>query len=379
MRVEQRTWTRADGWRVTRPVAATSTAQLVIYFGSRGALESVPVPQALREFYPAARFLGCSTAGEICGTSVTDDTIVATAVVFDHTTVQLKYRSLMHERDSLETGRQLGRDLPAEGLSHVFALSKGVGINGSALVEGLRESLPAGVAVTGGLAGDGGRFERTLVCCDDVVEPTSVAVLGFYGDRLRVGWGSMGGWDPFGPERLVTRSEGAVVYELDGSSALELYRTFLGPHAKDLPASGLLFPLSLRPDAGQPGVVRTILGMDESSGSLTFAGDVPQGAYVRLMRANVDRLVDGATTAAAGSRTPLGDGAAELALLISCIGRRLVLKHRVEEELESVRDVLGSGTVLSGFYSYGEIAPFSASAKCELHNQTMTITTLSEC
>jgi hypothetical protein len=68
----------------------------------------------------------------------------------------------------------------------------------------------------------------------------------------------------------------------------------------------------------------------------------------------------------------------DLAILISCVGRKLVLKQRVEEEVESVRNVLGARTVLSGFYSYGEIAPFLPSAKCELHNQTMTITTFAE-
>ena len=188
----------------------------------------------------------------------------------------------------------------------------------------------------------------------------------------------MGGWDSFGPDRLVTRSDGNILYELDGRSALELYKAYLGPHAKDLPASGLLFPLSLRGEPGSQRLVRTILGVNEAEGSLIFAGDVPEGAYAQLMKANVDRLIDGAHGAAGASHAALGRGAPDLAVLISCVGRKLVLKQRVEEEIESVRDVLGDTARLAGFYSYGEIAPFLASTKCELHNQTMTITTFHE-
>jgi len=191
-----------------------------------------------------------------------------------------------------------------------------------------------------------------------------------------VGYGSRGGWDPFGPERVVTRSRGNVLYEVDGRSALALYKTYLGTHARDLPASGLLFPLSLRTRGGS-GVVRTILAVDEAAQSMTFAGDVPEGAYVRLMKANFDRLIDGAVSAARTSYEAIGSVVPDLAILISCVGRKLVLKQRVEEEVEGVRDIMGAAP-LTGFYSYGEISPFTPSARCELHNQTMTITTLSE-
>ena len=205
-----------------------------------------------------------------------------------------------------------------------------------------------------------------------------VGVVGLYGDRLRVGYGSMGGWDTFGPDRMITRSEGNVLFELDGEPALALYKRYLGEHAADLPASGLRFPLSLRNGSSENRVVRTILGVDEGKGSLTFAGDIPQGHHARLMKANVDRLIDGATGAATRSHEVVGSSSPELAVLISCVGRRLVLGQRIEEETESVRRVLGPDAAQCGFYSYGEIAPFTPSARCELHNQTMTITTFAE-
>lgn len=379
MLVAQKRWTVATGWTDTNPAAAPlPSAQLVMFFGAREAIADCANHRALRAMYPDAHLLGCTTAGEICGTTVSDDSLVATAIRFDHTSVRAAYRPLVDASNSKAVGEEIARDLAGENLLHVFVLAEGLKVNGSELVKGLRQGLPSGVAVTGGLAGDGARFEKTVVCLDGQINDSAVAAIGFYGDRLRIGYGSLGGWDPFGPDRLITRSEGNVLYELDGSSALELYKTYLGSHTANLPASGLLFPLSLRGENGEQRVVRTILGIDEAAQSLTFAGDIPQGGYAQLMRANFDRLIDGAQDAATACYEVVGNQTPDLAILISCVGRKLVLNQRTEEEVESVRNVLGESTVLSGFYSYGEIAPVVSSTKCELHNQTMTITTFTE-
>ena len=377
MRIEQRHWDMSEGWRARVAGEPPLDAHLVLVFGCRSAFADPSGIAVLRARYPAATMFGCSTAGEIVGTRVFDQTLVATAVRFDRTRVRLARVDLADAAGSESAGEAVARELAGPDLVHVVVLSEGLHVNGSALVAGLTRSLPPHVAVTGGLSGDGDRFEETIVLAGDVLRGGQVAAVGLYGDALTIGYGSMGGWDQFGPDRVVTRSSGNVLHELDGRPALELYRRYLGPHADGLPSSGLLFPLSLR-SGGSHGVVRTILGIDEESGSMTFAGDIPQGAVVRLMKANFDRLLDGATGAATTCHEAIGGRTPELALLISCVGRKLVLKQRVEEEVESVRDVLGQGAVLAGFYSYGEISPFTPSARCELHNQTMTITTLSE-
>lgn len=233
------------------------------------------------------------------------------------------------------------------------------------------------MSVSGGLSADGEHFRDTFVLVNGRTQKNVVAAIGLYGSRLKVGCGSLGGWDSFGPERQITRSDGNVLYELDGQSALALYKRYLGAHAADLPASGLLFPLSLRTRQVSAPVVRTILSVNEADQSLTFAGDVPTGGYVRLMKANFDRLIDGAVGAGRVSAEALGTPA-DLALLISCVGRRMVLRQRVEEEVEGVREIVGPHAAIAGFYSYGEISPFTPKARCELHNQTMTVTTLSE-
>lgn len=376
MRVTQHRWTPASGWRDDGTTLERG-AQLVMTFGAGARLLEPATLAVLRGRYPGAVFFGCSTSGEIAGTTISDDTVVASAIEFGSTTVRLAETPIDGEADSFAAGARLAAQVRAAGLVHVLVLSEGLNVNGSQLVAGLTGGLPDDVGVTGGLAGDGTAFTRTYVVAGDRVGQRRAAAVGLYGARLRVGCASLGGWDPFGPERVVTRAQGNVLFEVDGQSALGLYKRYLGAHAASLPASALLFPLAVREGRKDP-LVRTILSVNEAEQSMTFAGDVPEGAHVRLMKANFDRLIDGATGAARISQVAVDDAAATFALLISCVGRKLVLKQRTEEEVEAVREVLGPQAAMTGFYSYGEISPFTPGAACRLHNQTMTITTLSE-
>lgn len=376
MKISTAQWKASAGW--SQPSGTLSRgADLVLAFGTSAAMKGDALAE-LRRRHPGAYVCGCSAAGEILGAQVLDDGLVATAIEFEGTTFRPAQVTIAGSEDSYAAGQALALSLPHEGLVHGFVLSDGLAVNGTELARGINSVLPPGVAVTGGLAGDDARFAETYVCADGEAVQRRIVMLGFYGDRLRVGYGSMGGWDPFGPERRITRSKGNVLFELDGRSALSLYKEYLGPHAADLPASGLLFPLAVRADASQEAAVRTILGVSEGEQSLTFAGDVPEGSVARLMRANFDRLVDGASGAARACHRQIGEGPTELAILVSCVGRKLVLKQRVEEEVEGVIDVLGPGAVTAGFYSYGEISPLTPEVRCALHNQTMTVTTFTE-
>lgn len=378
MRVESHRSASPEDWFTRRPGTLGDDADLVLVFAASSRLADPHTVSDLKRFYPNAALMGCSTAGEICDVEVWEGSVSVVVVAFEHTRVRATSASIEDAEDSAAVGQRLGRALLAEDLTHVFVLSDGQKVNGSDLVAGMVAELPPQVAVTGGLAGDGADFRETWVIADGLARSGAVAALGFYGDRLRIGYGSRGGWDPFGPERQITRSDGNVLYELDHRSALGLYKTYLDEHAAGLPATGLLFPLSLRGDEGQPPLVRTILNVDEATHSLIFAGDVPMGRYARLMKANFDRLVEGANQAGRLCQEGLGGASAQLSILVSCVGRKLVLKQRVEEEVEGVREALGDGAVLTGFYSYGEICPFGVSARCQLHNQTMTITSFAE-
>lgn len=377
MKIEQFVWTQESGWDKQWPGTLGTNAQFVLVFAGTTLMERGDLINDIRKAFPDALIAGCSTAGEIHDTRVYDDTITVTTVHLEQTSITGALQEISRIEESRHKGELLASALKKKDLKHVLVISDGLTINGSELVRGLISVLPPGVSVTGGLSGDGNRFEKTFVILDKKPARGLIAAIGFYGG-IRVGYGSYGGWDPFGPERLITRSSGNVLYELDGKPALELYKLYLGNHARNLPATGLLFPLSLRLEENGRSLVRTLLSVNESTGGMIFAGDMPEGVYARLMKANFDRLIDGATEAAKTAQSIMGPVSPDLAILISCVGRRLVLRQRVEEEIEGVKEIFGQGTSLTGFYSYGEICPFANELPPELHNQTMTITTFSE-
>ncbi|HET6201750.1 MAG TPA: FIST N-terminal domain-containing protein [Planctomycetota bacterium] len=378
MKLETLAWSTRTGWSAPLPSSLDGAETLVLLFGA-SELADAPEPiRELRRALPRSRLVGCSTSGEICGAKVGDGGISLAVVRFEGTPLAVAGAEVTSAGDSFDAGARIARELERPDLRAVFLLSDGLRVNGSELVRGVNSVLKESVVVTGGLAGDGDRFRRTWVLEEGNPRDGFVCGAGFYGDRIEVGHGSKGGWDRFGPERVVSRSKGNVLFELDGKPALDLYKTYLGERAAGLPATALLFPLALRAHAREEkSLVRTILAVDERARSLTFAGDVPEGALAQLMRANFDRLVDGAEGAASMTRRRCADGRSTLAVAISCVGRRLVLGERTEEELEAVGEVLPTGARVVGFYSYGEISPF-ASGACDLHNQTMTLTTLQE-
>lgn len=382
MKIEQRKWTQDSGWQKIKDVGFLESPQLVIVFGARPILSEARHYEDVRNAFPNSRILMLSTAGEILDNEVSDDTLSLSAVKFEKTDLKFTSATINDTSESQTVAKKVAGQLPKDGLVHVMVFSDGLKVNGTSLVNGLTEELPDSVSVTGGLVGDGSDFKETLIGLDGAPHSGQVVAVGFYGDQLKVGYGSLGGWDPFGPERLITKSKHNILYEIDGQPALALYKQYLGDQAKGLPSSGLLFPMSIRlKEHGdtEVEVVRTLLSIDEEDQSMTFAGDMPEGVYAKLMKANFERLVDGAYGAANMSLEAIGQNEADLAILISCIGRKLVLKERVEEEIEAVRSVVGQKAAIAGFYSYGEICPTAATEKqCQLHNQTMTITTFRE-
>jgi hypothetical protein len=355
-----------------------SAATLVLAFGASGLDPETAAAVELVERFPTSHVLGCSTAGEILDASVLDGSLVVAVLRFDAVRLHSAFAPVSSAADSLAAGQALGAQLAGDDLRGVLLFADGIHVNGSELVRGISTRLPRGIPITGGLAGDGQQFRRTWVICGGSSRRDGAAALGLYGKSLCFGHGSRGGWDIFGPERLVTRSQGNVLYELDGRPALALYKEYLGHRASGLPATALLFPLELRGEGGGQRIVRTVTGIDEDRQAMTFAGDIPQGCVAQLMKANFDRLIDGAGDAALQTASQWEPGAPVLAIAVSCVGRRMVLGERCEEELEAVREVLPAAAQMIGFYSYGEISPHVAGGGCELHNQTMTLTTISE-
>ena len=379
MRVNQIINRKPADLAATLTALPIDSADLILVFGSLDHFSPPGLRESLSSAFPNAILLGCSTAGEITADGVDDGTCTITAINFEEARLCQGSTRLAGMDDSFAAGQRLGKQLAAADLKAVLLFGPGVKINGSALVNGMSSVIGAVIPITGGLAGDGGAFKETFTLDSDGVSTDRVVAVGLCSPGLKFAHGSFGGWEPFGPTRKVTRCAGNILYELDGEPALDIYRRYLGEHAKSLPASGLLFPFSmLGEDHNALGIIRTILGIDEANGSLVLAGEIIPDGFLRLMHASTDKLVNGAEAAAEAAASMMHTPGESLAILVSCVGRKLVMGERVDEEVEAVGDVLGHHAVLTGFYSYGEISPFTPGASCKLHNQTMTITCLSE-
>lgn len=378
MKVYKLRWEAQHGWRHDVPPAVPIAA--VLYFGLTQALSDDSVYLQLRDEFPNAQILGCSTGTHIAGVHLEDDGVTGVALSFEAARVRLATVAIDTAEQSFACGVQIGNELLADDLAAVFVLSDGLTTDGTALAAGLSCVLPATVPVSGALAADGARFDRTLVGANEAPSSGRIGALGLYGKSIHCSYGSAGGWDLFGPLRRVTAAQGNVVFELDGEPALDLYERYLGEEAKGLPATGLYYPLNIHnPADADAQVVRTLLSVDRKGRSLTFAGSIAEGSTVQLMRGCHERLIEGAALAASQAaegwrETPVGD---RLALLVSCVGRRLLMGQQCDDEVEVVSSVLSSHPQI-GFYSYGEITPSRTGGNCELQNQTMTITCIGE-
>jgi hypothetical protein len=379
MKISQKLWTLENGWVDIAP-KLPGPPQLVLVFGARSLLEDQKHFDEIRSFYPNSNIVECSTSGEIMQTHIYDNTIAVTAILFEQTEIHCVETDITKAEDSFETGAKLADMLPKKDLVHAMVFSDGMHINGTTLVKGLSDKLPPNVSITGGLAGDAGNFKKTALGLNHVAEEGKIILIGFSGKNLKVGYGSFGGWNTFGIERTITKSKDNVVYEIDNKPALELYKNYLGDKAKELPGAGILFPFKIHRNHGSKAeMVRSLMKVNEKDQSVTFAGDMPEGSTGSLMKANVENLIDGAAQASSMSIKPFEGKNPDLSILISCFGRKVVLKEQTEEEVEAAQSVIGKNTIITGFYSYGEICPIDTTEKqCHFHNQTMTITNFRE-
>lgn len=353
---------------------------LVLVFGNRLLLDNDHILDEVRAIFKDGHLVFGSSCGDISSVSINDDSIVITAIEFEKSSFLIKTANILNstsDLDSFAAGKNLINQLPEEGLKYVFALSEGRFVNGSQLTKGMNAGIEDNILITGALCGDSERFEKTVASYNEKPKPGEIIAIGLYGETLEVSFSINGGWTPFGPERVVTKSEGNTLYELDGLPALDLYKKYLGDKSKDLPSAALLYPLNVKSTQEDSSIVRTILNINEEDHSMILAGDIVEGSMVQLMMTRVDNIVCAAENAAVKA-SQLRKNKTELAILVSCLGRKLVLDQRVEEEVEEVMEVIGNNTTFCGLYSYGEIAPFEGEKNCQLHNQTIAVTLISE-
>lgn len=350
----------------------TNVVDIVFVFGLVKTLREYNHTALLKKIYPNAQVVGISTAGNIFDDSVSEYKAIASAVSFDSGYVKVN-TAIMSEENLIEDASHLVDVFDKEDLKHIFVLGQPLGFDNSSLVKGL--NLHKTCTISGAIAADENMFEDCYVFANESQEDNVAVAIGFYGKSLSVSIGCKAGWEEFGAQRIVTKAKDHTIYEIDNKPALELYKRYLGEYIDDLPASGLLFPLSIGNNKKNE-VIRVMTGINDD-GSLNFAAGVEEGASVRLMKTNVENLIDGASLVA--NTIEAQNNKRSLSLTISCGGRLSVLKQLAGEEIEAVHDILGDKSKVVGMYSHGEIAPFSDDLlDCQLHNQTMTITTLYE-
>jgi hypothetical protein len=381
MLVETVTWNPDAGWQPALP-HPDERSTLVLVFGhlpdddQLDAGHPNPLTGHVDPFAELARtwsghaVLGCSTAGQLVHDGLPEAPLVAVIIRFDRTVLRHHHVEVNPAGGARNAGRDLAEAMADPKLRGVFVVGDGHAVNGVLLAAGFADRLPD-MALSGGLAGNGLRAESTWSLVNGVRRTGWVSAVGFVGDHIELGFGAAGGWDVLGPERLVTQSYGNVLYELDGQPALSLYRDHLGELGDDLPNAAVGFPMSIR-DLDDRTVVRTVWSVNPATDSLRLGGDVPQGSVAQLLHASTDRLVEGAHQAA--RRAAIGHE--ELAIAVSCSARRRVLGDRSDEELDAALEALDPGVRLVGFYSYSSLSP--ADGLIDLHNQTMTITTMRE-
>lgn len=365
-------------WKASEATIDAEKCQLVLVFGSP---ELLAIPEHfdyLRNIYPNADIVSSSTAGEIMQDGVYDDSIVATAIQLENSTLKSVKTNISEHEDSYAAGVSMKASLDSEDLSGIFIISDGLMVDGAALVRGFSQNNEKNIPITGGLAGDAARFQKTFTGLNEVAGQGNIIAVGFYGDNIHIGHGSLGGWDEFGYERQITKSEKNVLFEVDEEKALDLYKRYLGSFAEELPGSALMFPMSMRVPGADKYLIRTILATDDSANSMVFAGNMPEGSAVRLMRGDIQKLIRASATASQDSVDSLKDHKPQLTLLLSCVGRKIIMNTKVEEEVLAAEEALGSDCTVAGFYTYGGLSPFGVGTACELHNQTMTVTTFSE-
>ena len=353
---------------------------LILCFFQKNYTQNQELIDQLQKKFPKAIVTGCSGAGEVVGDEILDNILVVNILKFKRAGQFEILSENILPTNSLEVGMSLGLKLSEiKNVKGAIILSDGLIMDGEVFSKGIKSKLSINIPIIGGLAGDGVDFKETSVVLDGKISTGKIVVIALK-DHLSLAVSANGGWNRFGFEHTITKSSNNIVYEIDHRPALDFYKEYLGKEAANLPASGLHFPLNiLKSDdsgSGSDDVVRTLLAIDEENKSLTFAGSIAQNSKVDLMKSTTKNLLASSEDNLANIKDRIPEDSSKIegdlfSLIISCVGRRLALGQKSDEELGNFRELSSDKIFQSGFYSYGEMSPTNSS-KCSLHNQTLT-------
>ncbi len=333
----------------------------------------------VKEATGARILVGCTTDGEIHDAAVQTGSAVLGGMRSDRVDFSVAVAERVGE-DSERAGRDIALGLPRS-VRYIQLFSDGLTGNGSAMLRGISSVLGGHIPVSGGTAGDLGRFVRTWQFAGRRVMTDAAVAIGFSGD-VRVGTGAGSGWAPIGLAKTVTRAKGNVLYELNGKPALAVYERFLGRHACNLPQVGVEYPLMIVGGHGSPNedsncmLLRATMSVDRKNGAIVFAGDIAEGATVHLTCGDRDAIQEAAGNAARMALEGLGDANPVMLFCYSCMARKIVLGRHTVEELHRIRATVGKEIPMIGFYTYGEYCRPGAEGPSFLHNETATVSIL---
>ncbi|MBX2864116.1 MAG: FIST C-terminal domain-containing protein [Leptolyngbyaceae cyanobacterium MAG.088] len=362
----------ATGWSKPFPDLDSENTLVVVF----AAHEYCNAPQPLEDLcnaFPKSKIIGCSTPVVVCDGALLEGTISVGVIRFKHTQIRLSYASVKSFEESRSAGQHLGKHLADVDLKGVLIFSDGVTTEATDLVQGLQEMLPPNVTITGGLA-SGHTLDDTWMLCGGELKRFHACAVGFIGTTVELTRATGGGWRLIGKECKATRTSGRTLFELDGEPATDVYQRQVGSDVGfGLRESPTRYPLTIRLPRLEMQIVRDVNSLDEASGAIELAGDIPEGVIVQVMTTTEDEILDGVDEAIERmrSKTILPQNNA-LAVCVSCAGRRTVLLSKTSKEAALTYDGLGHGIHQIGMYAFGEISTTS-SGPAQVHNETITI------
>jgi len=345
----------------------------------------------VRSVAPNALLIGSSTSGEIITSGPVKERSISIMAI---KSPEVKYFTGVGENISAgarEAGKVAAEKVKAQAGSDLkaFVMIPDVLVgNGADIVRGVLDSLGAHFPVVGGASGDDFAFKKTFQYVNDNIYSGSVVGLGLTGN-FKMGIGVKHGWIPVGEPMKITKSSGAVIYEINNAPAIKIYEDYFGKeeakilHTEPLAKLAITYPLGMKVAGSDELLIRDPMTVDEH-GSITCAAEMPEGSEVRLMVGSKEEAVRVAKIAAEDAVAQLGGSKPKAVIIFNCIARNKLFGDRSGEEITAIQEAVGKEVPLIGFYTFGEQAPLGGEVrnieKCNsaFHNETVVICVLAD-
>ena len=352
-----------EACRMAMDKAGEDKPDLVVAFASVS-FDQSELLRGIREASNKAPLVGCTDAGEITNEGSATKSVGVMVIKAD----KIKFTTGLGKdvkAGAREAGKAVAKEVKEKtpGPMRAFIMLPDVLTgNGADIVRGVLDILGEHFPVVGGAPGDDFLFEKTYEFRDDEVASGAVAGVGLSGD-FSMGIGVRHGWMPIGIPMKVTKSKGAVVYELDNRPAVSIYEDYFGKKAEELKKEPLArmaitYPLGIKIAELDEYLIRDPITVDEN-GAITCAAEIPEGSEIRLMIGSKEKAIEAAQDAAEKlmKEFEIDKTSPKFVLMFNCIAREKLFGQKATEEIRAVMKIIGEDVPLLGFYTYGEQAP----------------------